>query len=205
MQIRHEEALLRPRKTGLLVFAALSTLCGVGVHLLAEFAALGSSDVSLLFSARHIPLGLLSLGAVLALGCTALYARKRGSLYLEAMARELPGGGSGSRFILVASSAQFAVFGITEIAEGTPIGAGDIVLGTLAAACASALGAILLAFFHRRIVAAIGELLVVFLARRGPRSAAAWWRIDALVRVWRCRAITFSASRRPPPFALAND
>jgi hypothetical protein len=178
-------------------FAALSVLCGIGAHLASELASLGpAADGHLIFSARHVPLGLLTLASLIAF---ALADRRRDAhscLCDERVCR------CAGRFLPLAFAAQFLVCATTQLGEGTPIEAGDLTVGIIAALVTGALGALVIVFARRRFVGALAELFVVLLARALPAAASSWQHISAHVRVWRHRAVVFAGSRRPPPFAL---
>jgi hypothetical protein len=189
-----------------LLFGALVTLCGIAIHLLAELAGLGwRLDSQLVFSPHHIPLGLLALGALVALCAVGAGAARAPNRRASAasIVRALPDGGCGARFLGLAFLGQLAVFALTEAGEGLPIQAGDFGLAIVAALCASAIGAVLMLRAQRRIVEAIGRFLVVFVdAAALPRDAQSWKHRLARVFVRRCRSIVFAGSRRPPPAAL---
>src|SRR5271169_4874065 len=180
---------LTPRVRAVLGLAGLSILCGIGVHLIAELAALGWRDAGLIFSARHIPLGLLGLAALAAVASVGLTGAGAGRGYHVAeIIRSLPDGGAGLRFFLITFCGQFLVFGLTEAGEGLPIQTGDLAAAIVAALFASALGALLVARYKARVIEAFVDLFVVILAAAQPAQAAqSWKRIDAHVRVWRTR------------------
>jgi hypothetical protein len=198
---------LKPRTAAHVAFAATVTLCGIGVHLVAEFAGLGwRADAELIFSAHHIPLGLLAFASLIALGSVGVTVVRRpvGADAIGEIVRALPDGGCGWRFLSLAFAAELFVFGVTEAGEGVPIQAGDLGFGLVAALCASALGALLVWRFQCRILQAIGDLVVLFIAIAGvPTTVQSGRRIEAHTRVWRCRALVFAGSRRPPPCAPA--
>jgi hypothetical protein len=193
------------RAAGLL-FAALVTVCGIGVHLVAELAALGwRPDSQLIFSARHIPLAVLGLAALVALAVVAFagtqYPKRSG--FSARIVRALPDGGCGARFLGLAFLAQIGVFALTEAGEGLPIGAGDVGLALVAAVCAGAVGAVVVLRSQRRLIEALARIIVVLIDAVSPPAAAqAWKHVAARVRTRRCRSIVFAGSRRPPPSAL---
>jgi len=195
------------RTRAILGLAGLSVLCGIGVHLIAELAGLGWRDADLIFSARHIPLAVLAVAALAAVGSVGFAGSgPGGSDRIASIVRSLPGPGGELRFFLVTFCTQFIVFGLTEAGEGLPIQAGDLGPAIVAALFASALGALLVARYKARVIEAVVELFVVILAAVKPAAGAqSWKRIDAHVRVWRSRAVTFAASRRPPPFVPVID
>jgi hypothetical protein len=183
---------LTPAVAAVLAFTGLSVMCGIGVHLVAELAALGwRADAGLIFSAHHIPLGILALLAFVALALGAS----------PAAAKAFSGRG-GARLFVLALLVEFVVFATTEAGEGLPIQSGDVGLAMIAAVVASALGALLIARYEARVIEVLAELFVIVPVAARPAAAASWQRIDAHVRVWRARALVFAASRRPPPSSL---
>jgi hypothetical protein len=199
---RHSSA----RRVAGLLFAALVTLCGIGVHLVAELAGLGwRLDSQLVFSRHHIPLGILAVGAIGALVAVAYTAARQPdrTAFADRIVRALPDGGCGARFLSLAFASQIGVFAVTEAGEGLPVQAGDVSLAIVAAVCAGAIGAVLVLRAQRRIVEAVGRLIVIFIDPAAlPRAAQSWKHVEARVRVGRCRSIVFAGSRRPPPAAL---
>ena len=155
------------KSASLVAFAALSVLCGVGAHLVAELASLGAAaDARLIFSARHVPLGLLTLAALVTLvrGGPAT-ARPTACLCGERVCR------CASRLLPLAFVAQSVVCVTTQLGEGTPIETGDLTVGILAALLAGALGALVIVFAQPRIVGALAELFVRLVAQALPRDA----------------------------------
>jgi hypothetical protein len=197
---------LRGSAAARLLFAALVVLSGISVHLISEFAGLGwRADSQLIFSAHHIPLALLALASLGALGAVGYGIARRPDrkAAIAQIVRALPDGGCGWRFLSLAFAGQIAVFAITQAGEGTPIGRGDFVLALIAAIVSSAIGALLVSRSQRRLIEALGELLVIFIAAAAlPRAAQSWKQVGAHVRVRHCRSIVFAGSRRPPPSAL---
>lgn len=193
-----------PRILAALLFAALVTLCGIGVHLVAELVGLGwRADAGLIVSREHIPLGLLGLAAVAALGMVgvAIGSFPDRDRAITAIVDALPDRGCGLRFLSFAFGAQVFVFAVTETEEGMPLHAGDLGLGLLAAFCASAIGALLVRRYPRSVIEAISGLLDGFVAIAvASGTAKSWRRREVHVRARRCRAIVFAGSRRPPPF-----
>jgi hypothetical protein len=191
---------MRRKSASLVAFAALSVLCGIGAHLVAELASLGpTADGHLIFSARHVPLGLLTLAALIALVVAARQCHVHACLCGERVCR------CASRLLPLAFVAQSVVCVTTQLGEGTPIEAGDLTVGVLAALLAGGLGALVIVFAQRRLVGALAELFVRLVAQALPRDASSWEHIGTLVRIRRRRALTFAASRRPPPVILLTN
>ena len=182
------------------------SLCGIGVHLVAELAGLGwRADAELIFSAHHIPLGLLAvaaLGALVAVGADVARRPNRDAAIVQ-IVRALPGSGQGLRFLSLAFAAQFFVFGVTEAGEGAPVPAGDLCAAVVAALCASVIGSLLVWRSQPRLLAVISGLVVRFIGTAAsPVSSRQARRRAAHLRVRRCRALVFASSRRPPPLTL---
>lgn len=200
---------LTPQLAAKVAFAALVTLCGVCVHLIAELAALGwRADGELIVSVHHIPLGLVTLTAIGALGALGLGIARdpKRKAFVAEMIRALPDGGCGWRFLSLAFVAQLFVFAVTEAGEGLPIQAGDLVLSVVAALCASVIGALLVWRYQRRVIEAINEIVLALITVSTlSRETQTWKRGKAHARVWRCRAVVFAGSRRPPPSTLKID
>ncbi len=182
-----------------LAFGAFATLCGVAVHLFAELFSLGwTGDAALVLSSRHAGLGLLALAALATLVAAACSARRAGPTAPGALLSRLKPSAD-VRFVALALGVQLFVFASTEIGEGAPLGAGDVGLGLVAALLASAAGAYLVARFHARVLEVLAVTFVFCSPALTHDRSDSWQRLDAHVRVWRTRAITFSASLRPPP------
>lgn len=188
------------------LFAALVVLSGISVHLISELAGLGwHVDSHLIVSVHHIPLALLALAALSALGAVGCVIARRPNrkAAIAEIVRALPDGGCGWRFLNLAFAGQFAVFAVTQAGEGVPIDRGDFGLALIAALVSSVLGALLVSRSQRRLIEALGELFVVFVAAAAfPQAARSWKQLGAHVRVRHCRSIVFAGSRRPPPEAL---
>jgi len=200
---------MTPRAAAWALFAALAVFCGIAVHLIAEFVALGwHSDAALIFSPRHIPLGLLALGATGALALVGAGIARSGNRdgLISAIVGALPDRGCGPRFLGLAFAAQVAVFAVTQAGEGLPIQSGDLGLGFIAAWLAGAVGALLVCRFQFPLIAALGELFGVFCAAAAtPVESQSWKRSGARLRPRQCRSIVFAGSRRPPPSAPVID
>jgi hypothetical protein len=206
---RERDVVLHQLKPGAasarLLFAALVVLSGVGVHLISELFGLGlRADAALIVSARHVPLGLVTLAALVALGAAgcAIAGHPNRKAAVADMMRSLPGGGRGLRFLTVAFTGELFTFALTEGIEGAPIDRGDFGLAILAALVASVIVALLLSWSQRRLIACLGELLVLLTGAALPAAAQSWKHVGAQARIRRCRSIVFAGSRRPPPSAL---
>ena len=189
-----------------LLFGALVVLSGISVHLIAELAGLGwRADAALIVSPQHIPLALLALAALGALGAVGYHVARRPNrrAAITGIIRALPDGGCGIRFLSLAFAGQFFVFAVTQAGEGVPIDRGDFGLALVAALVASVAGALLVARSQRRLIEALGQLLVVLIAAAAlPRAAQSWKQAGTHVRIRRSRSIVFAGSLRPPPVAL---
>jgi len=131
-------------------------LIGVGsllAHLAAEFAAMGSDADSVLFSPRHLYLGLAALaGIVIFVACgRALLHRATSKPDLKRMLSNgleaLPFGARGVRYYALTAGLQLAIGALTQIGEGCPFCSHDVIAGILGAM----LTVLLLAFVTRGI------------------------------------------------------
>ncbi len=184
------------RHSGAVAFGAFATLCGIATHLVAELTALGwRADASLVVSPRHAGLAVLATASLLVLGLSAWSVRTAGARGVLRRLRPP----ADARFVALAFAVQLFVFGCTEFVEGTPLDAGDLGMGLLGALLASAAGAYLVARFHSRVLEALALTFAFLSPALTHGQCASWQRSDAHVRVWRPRALTFSASSRPPP------
>jgi hypothetical protein len=184
--------------TAMLLFFALTAPLGIAAHLTAEFAGLGWHDgAALAFSARHEYLGAIALVAfaslvALVVGLRAVpRADRRGRI--AAVVDALPFKGEGLGFVALSFAAQFAFFAITQVGEGSPLGAGDVVVGVIAAALAALAGAFAVTLGKWRIVDFVIALAFAFafpaLGAAGPARAA-------------LRRVALRASRRRTAFAF---
>ena len=128
------------RELDLRPFYAL--LVGVGAivaHIASEFAAMGSDADSVLFSARHLYLGLAAV-----IGTAVFIIRMRALLRHCANGRDfkralsvgmstLPFRGQGARFFGLTAALQFGIGMLTEVGEGAPIAGHDVAAGVLGA------------------------------------------------------------------------
>jgi hypothetical protein len=149
-------------------------LIGVGsllAHLAAEFAAMGSDADSVLFSTRHLYLGLAVLaGIVVFVSCgRALLHRATSKPDLKRMLinglEALPFGGRGVRYYALTGALQLAVGALTQIGEGCPFCSHDVIAGIVGAT----LTVLLLALVTRAIDSQLPRL-VSALAGYVPRT-----------------------------------
>ena len=184
------------------LFFALTTPFGIAAHLVSELAGLGwPADARLALSPRHAYLALLAL---LALGgfWAALRSVPRGErrACVARLIAYLPWRGEGLGFAVASFSAQFAFFGLSELGEGNPLGAGDVLLGIVAAAGAAALGAIFIALGKRRVFDLALALTQRVRAVSSPAAAAQWSaRRDPGTPLRLRRRSPFAFRYRPPP------
>jgi len=149
-------------------------LIGVGsllAHLAAEFAAMGSGADSVLFSTRHLYLGLGALaGIVIFIACGRALLRRATSRpdlkrLLSNGLEELPFGGRGVRYYALTAGLQLAIGALTQIGEGCPFCSHDVIAGIVGAM----LTVLLLALVTRAIGSQLPRL-VSALAGYAPRS-----------------------------------
>jgi hypothetical protein len=132
--------------------------------------------------------------------------RSRGRLVAAALARALPFGGSGPRFFALCCGSQFAVFLMTQSAEGSPMSHGSLGLGLLTAAAVSIVGTVILSCHQATLIEAITEL-VWFIGTVMPpatRASVARARRRPTVRPTRSRSYTLFIPNRPPPAVPAT-
>ena len=163
----------RQADTRLRVFYLL--LIGIGsllAHLAAEFAAMGSDADSVLFSTRHLYLGLAALA-----GIVIFAVRGRALLYRATSRRDLkrmlsiglealPFGARGARYYALTAGLQLALGALTQIGEGCPFCSHDVIAGIVGAL----LTVLLLALITRAIGSQLPSL-VSALAGYMPRSS----------------------------------
>ena len=187
------------------VLFAFTAPFGIAAHLLSELAGLGwHDDAEVLFSAPHSYLAIVALAA-LATFTVALRSvptnsrRRRVSEIVEA----LPFEGQGARFIALSFLLQLGFFALTQIGEGCPLCGGDVIVGTVAAAAAALIGALMVTFVKERVLELAMELVwyesqtlwappVPVRSRREQRA------VDATS----ARRTPFSFRYRPPPIAI---
>ena len=117
-------------------------LVGVGcivAHLASEFAAMGTDAESVLFSAKHLYLGVLALAgiATLAICGRALLRRASGARDLKRLLHiglaTLPFGGKGAAYFALTATLQLGLGLLTQFGEGCPFCGHDIAAGVLGA------------------------------------------------------------------------
>ncbi|HLW38502.1 MAG TPA: hypothetical protein VKR99_08755 [Candidatus Eremiobacteraceae bacterium] len=197
MKRRHQEPNLR------VLYLLLVGVGGILAHLASEFGAMGAGAEHLVFSARHLYLGLavlVGIGLLLA-QCRAFRRCASSAPDLKRMVhaglQTLPFSGKGIAFYLVTAGVQFGVGMSTEFGEGAPIAGHDVAAGILGSLCV----VILLALFARalasslpRIVEALSQIVPVpdrtsSRARAGQGTPPIAWRF-----VWFTPLFN-----RPPP------
>jgi hypothetical protein len=183
-------------------------LVGVGcivAHLASEFAAMGTDAESVLFSARHLYLGVLALAgiATLVICGRALLRRATGARDLKRLLHiglaSLPFGGRGPAYFALTATLQLGLGLLTQIGEGCPFCGHDIAAGVL--------GALLTVVLFGFAARAVGRRLPTAVAALVNLLPAAEDLIPQFVdRVERTsiasRSIVWFADlyNRPPPF-----
>jgi hypothetical protein len=183
-------------------------LVGVGcivAHLASEFAAMGTDAESVLFSARHLYLGVLALAgiATLVICGRALLRRATGARDLKRLLHiglaSLPFGGRGPAYFALTATLQLGLGLLTQIGEGCPFCGHDIAAGVL--------GALLTVVLFGFAARAVGRRLPTAVAALVNLLPAAEDLIPQFVdRVERAsiasRSIVWFADlyNRPPPF-----
>jgi hypothetical protein len=192
----------RPLAAALALFA-LTVPFGIAAHLIAEFAGLGWHDgAALVLSARHGYLGVFALLSLASLIAAVLWrAPGLRAPGVAPLIEALPFGGRGAGFAAVTFVAQFGFFALTELGEGCPLSAGDVVTGVVTAAIAAALGALTVTLCKQRILEFASALAWATVAR--PLAAPVPGRLAAYrgPRAPSGRRGPFSFRYRPPPAA----
>ena len=162
-----------PADPSLRVFYLL--LIGVGTllaHLAAEFAAMGSDADNVLFSIRHLYLGLAALAGIVIFVVygRALLHRATSRPDLKRMLSNglavLPFGGRGARYYALTAGLQLAIGAVTQVGEGCPFCSHDVIAGILGAM----LTVLLLALVTRAVGSHLPRL-VSALAGYVPRTS----------------------------------
>jgi hypothetical protein len=195
------------RVTAYGIFTALTTPFGIAVHLIAELAALGYQDDALLiFSSKHCylaALAALSFASLIRLiGSIPKSERRRIAAQIIA---DLPFARQGLSFYTFSFSVQLGFFLITQVGEGEPIACGNVSVALVAAATASAMGAIALSFCKMPILRVIIEmysLLAVHVCNVSTSSVKQ--RINVRFHIQLISASTLVFSSRPPPYGLSS-
>jgi hypothetical protein len=193
--------------TAFLIFFAFTTPFGIAAHLLSELVGLGwHADADVIFSPRHAYLAVLALVTLGGFVATLVtFPRDARRARVASLVDDLPFKGRGAGFTAISFAAQFGFFALTQVGEGCPLCSGDVFTGVLAAAVAAALGALLVAFGKRRMLAvalAVVRYLTLVLCpttrivRRlgGSRAAVQSSR----------RRTPFAFRYRPPPLNVTS-
>jgi hypothetical protein len=190
------------------VYLALVVLGSIGAHLASEFAAMGSDAGEVLFSVRHIYLGLAGLAA-LAFAVRELMTIRLASSNprdfkrrIEMGLTTLPFAGK-LHFGPVTAVLFLLIGGATEIGEGCPLCGHDVGAGVAGAVLCSALLALIVRVFTRRlpsIAAAIEEYVP---APHDVDSDTSRERVPATAPLPQC--VWFpQLFNRPPPVPAAS-
>jgi hypothetical protein len=183
-------------------------LVGVGcivAHLASEFAAMGTDAENVLFSAKHLYLGILAFAgiATLLICGRALLARATGARDLKRLLHiglaTLPFGGKGAAYFALTATLQLGLGLLTQIGEGCPFCGHDVAAGVLGALLTVVLFGVASRAVGRRLptvvaalvslLPAVEEILPQFVDRIERASIAS-------------RSIVWFADlyNRPPPF-----
>ncbi len=199
--------LTRRGLTASLAFAALTVPFGIAVHLVAELAGLGyRADANLVFSSRHAYLALFALLSPIGLWTTLKMLPRDGQRRaIERLIEALPFQGHGTQFFAVSLLAQFLFFAVTQSAEGTPLGTGDLGIGVLAALAASLVGASALSLGRAHFLRIAFELVMRLApAYREDELSSARQRSGVHVRHPHPRIVIRTYGDLPPPRLLAT-
>ncbi len=186
------------------LFFALTAPFGMVAHLTSELVGLGwHDDADVLFSARHGYLAIVALASltVFALVLRSVPAdsrRRRVSEIVEA----LPFEGQGARAIALSFVLQFGFFAVTQIGEGCPLCGGDVFVGTVAAAAAALVGALIVTYAKRRVLEfAMGLVWYGMQGLWAPSVPVRSPREQHAADAYSARRAPFSFRYRPPPIA----
>jgi hypothetical protein len=184
--------------------ALLTVPLGLAVHLFAELVEFGAGDLALVASPRHAYLwATLASGLIAGLLAVRVLGVREALRRAHLLGSALPGRGKGAGFLAASFAAQFAVFALTQAAEGDPMAGGSLALGLTAAVAGAAVSALAVSFLGRRLARAVGEF-VWFVTRAGAASPAASFSARAAVRrpVRHRAAGRLKAPNRAPPSVL---
>ncbi len=191
------------RRLAALAFIVAAIPFGIAGHLVAEAVALDHESFwSIAVAPRHIYLLALGIAALITLVLIGRGPRcPHRSRHARELIHALPFGGQGVRFAALSFSVQVAFFGVTQAIEGCPIQGGDLLAGLFTALAAALLGALVLALFHRRLIAF--ALLTMWVSATQGNAVRECPKPAPFARfVKRRGAFLFSIASRPPP-ALA--
>jgi hypothetical protein len=143
-------------------------LVGVGcivAHLASEFAAMGTDAESVLFSAKHLYLGVLALAgiATLIICGRALLLRASSARDLKRLLHiglaTLPFGGKGAAYFALTATFQLGLGLLTQFGEGCPFCGHDIAAGVLGALLTVVLFGFAARAVGRRLPAVVAALV----------------------------------------------
>lgn len=186
-------------RRALCIYVALTVPLGALVHVIGESAALGRNPVALAVAPLHRYLAVLSLLAMAAV-CVVIARVPRDDRRRQfaLLVRSLPFDGTGARFTAFGTGLQIAFYVITECAERSPFGLGDVWIGLAAALLAALFGAFVIQAARAgiaRIVTALRELFAPL------QSAHAMWQAAEFTPGLPYFAYLPCRGSRPPPFA----
>jgi hypothetical protein len=172
----------------------------LGVHLIAEWAAIGGDGFGFDFLVRHLYLAPLLPAAAWWFCATVgigrrMAERRRRCAILRADLGDVSGPGG----LLTLAGAQLAFFGVTQALEGVPIASGSVALGLGIALAGSLLCAALVFFLGRSIIVAGLESVIGSAPLRPATNTLA--RRDGTIAAPRhaTSAFTLFVPNRPPP------
>jgi protein-S-isoprenylcysteine O-methyltransferase Ste14 len=190
------KAALPSRGVATLLFFAFTSALGIVAHLVSELAGLGwHDDADLIASPRHGYLAAIAVALFAVLFALFASSPKRSrAARIASLVEALPFRGRGAAFLVATFLAQFGFFAVTQLGEGCPLCSGDMFTGVLAAAFAAILGAIVISFGKRRLLAFAFALFELIDAASSSDDAAH-------VRIWE-GASRLQRGRRRTPFAF---
>jgi hypothetical protein len=183
-------------------------LVGVGcivAHLASEFFAMGSDADSILFSARHLYLGVLALAGIATLFICgrALLQRASGARDLKRLLHiglsTLPFGGKGAAYFALTATLQLGLGLLTQIGEGCPFCGHDVTAGVLGALLTVVLFGFAARAVGRRLPTAVAAL-VNFLPAAEVLIPQYLDRVERATIASRSVVWFADLYNRPPPF-----
>jgi hypothetical protein len=182
-------------------------LVGIGsllAHLAAEFAAMGSDADSVLFSSRHLYLGLAALA-----GIVIFVVRGRALLHRATSRRDLkrilsmglealPFGARGARYYGLTAGLQLAVGALTQIGEGCPFCGHDVIAGIVGAICTVLMLALVTRLIGRQLPTLVSAL-AGYIPRKSGSQSFTFLRRDCTAQASGLGVWFPHLFNRPPP------
>ena len=182
-------------------------LVGLGcivAHVASEFAAMGTGAENVLFSAKHLYLGVLALAGIVTLVICgrALLRRSSGARDLKRLLHlgltTLPFGGKGGRYFALTATMQLALGMLTQYGEGCPFCSHDVAAGVLGALVTVVLFGFAAREVGRRLPTVVAAL-VSFLPTSRELETFFFDRLESALITSRSAVWCAHLYNRPPP------